>query len=243
LNASVPGTPRWGNVARDRKATAIATTMSHHCGETIFRGRWLDVGCGSGGIAAGLSEYVDIVVGVDPEPWDAWHEATNGRANLTFTVATFDSAELPIEPASCDVVVCNQVYEHVLDPRQLLRNIHDALRPGGRCYFAGPNLLWPIEPHVFWPFVHWLPRRMALRLMRLLGSKQAGQLDAYSTHYWQLKQWFQDAGLVSRPAIAARLVGELAARGWHISLPRWAAILIDGLVPLSPGFVCILRKS
>ena len=59
---------------------------------------------------------------------------------------------------------------------------------GGIAYFAGPNLLFPIEPHVFWPFVHWLPRGLAVRLMRALGSRKV--LDANSASWWRLHAWF-----------------------------------------------------
>jgi SAM-dependent methyltransferase len=234
--------PRWGNTHRDRKAEAIWTTLANCEGVKIGEGAWLDIGCGSGRIARELAARVHSVIGIDPEPWSGWREMEVATPNLSFRVASCDGAALPVAPESVDVVVCNQVYEHVGDPRQLIRNIADVLKPGGVCYFAGPNLLWPIEPHVFWPIVHWLPRRIAQRLMRLFGSKRTDELDAFSTHYWQLRSWFLDAGLAPSVAVAARVDSEFAARRWRVRLPRWLATVVDGLAPLSPGFVCILRK-
>lgn len=238
--------PRWGNLARDRKAAAIAATLSGHCGEDVLRGRWLDVGCGSGGIAAGLSRHVDDIVGVDPEPWEEWVEAKGRFDNLSFKVAAFDAPELPVEPSSFDVVICNQVYEHVADPRQLLRNIHSALRPGGRCYFAGPNLLWPIEPHVFWPFVHWLPRGLAHRLMTALGSRRVAEFDAFSSTSWTLKRWFREAGFSVESALSGRVRVELDLRGDSAmsSLSRWIpGLMWEAVLPVAPGFVFVLSRE
>jgi hypothetical protein len=95
---------------------------------------------------------------------------------------------------------------------------------------------------VFWPFVHWLPRGFAQRAMRSLGSRRAGELDAYSTHYWRLTRWFREAGFAYAPAIAARLDSAFAERGWNLRLPRPLAVVADGLAWLSPGFVFRLRK-
>ena len=237
--------PRWGNEARERKALAIWLTLLQCCGPRIAEGAWLDVGCGSGGIAATLATKVRLVTGVDPEPWDAWAEAMTTHANLKLIAGVFDGDTPPVADASIDVVVCNQVYEHVTDPIALVRNIHRVLVPGGVCYFAGPNLLWPIEPHVSWPFVHWLPRQLAQALMRALGSSQAEALDAYSTHCWRIRRWFRDSRFEVRFGLRDRIVAELELRGW-IGCANWVRHLPIGLLgigePLTPGFIYVLKK-
>lgn len=237
--------PRWGSEGRERKAAAIWLSLRQLCGEGIAQGQWLDVGCGSGGIAAALAPRVAGITGIDPEPWRQWEELQRGRPNLSYRSASFDQAALPLPAASVDVVICNQVYEHVGDPQQLLRNIGQVLRPGGYCYFAGPNLLWPVEPHVFWPFVHWLPRGFAQRLMRRLGSARADELDAYSAHFWKLQRCFAAAGLVARGAFSARVAAELELRGLMPAarlLRSPAGRLLDWGQPLAPGFVFLLRR-
>lgn len=238
-------TPRWGSEGRDRKAAAIWLTMVRHCGEDIASGTWLDVGCGSGGIAATLASRVNRIIGVDPEPWEEWHIATATHENLSFHASVFDEVELPVACGSIDVVVCNQVYEHVNNPIALLRNIHSVLKPGGFCYFAGPNLLWPIEPHVYWPFVHWLPRPSAQRFMRMLGSKQADDLDAFSVSYWRLRAWFKVTDFRYEDAVPARLAAGLTLGG-HNHLAKLTDKLPNGLLlaiaPFYPGFVFLLRR-
>lgn len=237
--------PRWGSEGRDRKATAIRDTLLLVHGPRIDAGTWLDVGCGSGGIAAGLAGHAVQVIGIDPEPWSAWGEAVAAHTNLRLMADTFDGSRLPLPEESVDVVVCNQVYEHVAAPSQLVRNLYRVLVPGGSCYFAGPNLLWPIEPHVFWPFVHWLPRSWGQKLMRVLGSQHADELDAYSKDCITLRRWFRESGFTVRSILKERVVVEFRARGYRRTgsmiarFPAWLFLVAE---PLAPGFVYVLRK-
>lgn len=240
-----PSDPRWSNVARDRKALAIWRTLGRLCGHEISRGAWLDVGCGSGGVASNLAARVERITGVDPEPWSAWSVSMQANPNMHLVAGEFDGPTPPFPDESFDVVICNQVYEHVKDPAALIRNIHRVLKKDGVCYFAGPNLLWPIEPHVFWPFVHWLPRGVAQRAMAMLGSRRASELDAYSVTVWRLLSWFGSCGFEVNDGIRARMMiaegNGLAAR----LVRRFGKIplgLHRLLLPFMPSFIFLLRK-
>lgn len=238
--------PRWGNVDRNHKALAIWQTLARHEGARIADAQWLDVGCGSGGIAAALAPRVKKIIAVDPEPWPNWAEASSNLSNLDFRVGRFDNDELPIPESSVDIAVCNQVYEHVANSRRLVANLNRVLKPGGVCYFAGPNLLWPIEPHVFWPFVHWLPRIFAQRLMRVLGSKRADELDAFPLSYWALTRLFREMGFAYRGGVLARISAELNLRGFSVLsaiVAKLPVALLRPLSPFSPGFIFILHKT
>ena len=238
-------TPRWGVEGRDRKAAALLHVLRAHAGAGVVDGHWVDFGCGSGGIAAALAPSVRRIEGLDPDPWPEWADMAARHHNLAFRATPCDGAAPPLPAASADVVICNQVYEHVQDPRRLIANLAAVLRPGGFAYFAGPNLLWPIEPHVFWPFVHWLPRAGAQRAMRALGSRRAQDLDAFSTTAWRLREWFTAAGLQATDALRERVAAEFALRDMNgvsaaaARAPRWPFRLLE---PLSPGFVFVLRK-
>lgn len=238
-------TPRWGSECRERKAMAILRTMIARCGDGVVEGTWLDIGCGSGGIAFTLAPHVRMIVGIDPEPWPSWETKAEEQQNLSFVSAYFDGDQLPLQVGTADVVICNQVYEHVTHPSALIRNIHRVLKPGGVCYFAGPNLLWPIEPHVFWPFVHWLPRPLAQRLMRGLRSTKADSLDAYSATQLTLKSWFKDAGFSVSNLLRIRTATGLDI-GRHERLSAMAMAMPEAfynlLCPIAPGFVFLLTK-
>lgn len=243
---STPVDPRWGQQDRDRKAEAILATLQLHCGRDLTRGTWLDIGCGSGGVAATLATHVQHVVGVDPESWERWNQFREQHPNLDFHAASYRDLETLLGPESVDVVVCNQVYEHVDDPVTLLAAIHRVMKPGAVCYFAGPNFWWPIEPHVFWPFVHWLPRPFAHRGMRALGSKRAHDLDAWSWSYWRLTRAFHRAGFSSDVAIHQRVAGgaSLEGAGWILrAAARLPRVAINAMAAASPGFVFVLSKA
>lgn len=231
--------PRWGAENRDTKALAILQTLKHFSPANLSELNCVDIGCGSGGIAFHLAPYVKNMTGVDPEPWARWRDFANSAENLSFLQESVDS--LTLRDESIDLVICNQVYEHVPDAKLLINEIFRVLKPGGCCYFAGPNLLFPIEPHVFWPFVHWIPRKLAVRIMHFFGSKSI--LDAYSTDYWRLKNMLSAFEIIN--AIPYHLKNpDLFERNglvWRL-LSKSPQPVLEILTPISPGFIFILKK-
>jgi 2-polyprenyl-3-methyl-5-hydroxy-6-metoxy-1,4-benzoquinol methylase len=239
-----PNDPRWGQEERDAKAEAILKTLQIHTGQKLTDAVWLDIGCGSGGIAATLAAHVKQVIGVDPEDWERWCTFRHTYPNLVFHKGSYCDLDRLLGSESIDVVVCNQVYEHVDDPVALLRAIHAVLKPGGLCYFAGPNLLWPIEPHVSWPFVHWLPRGFAVRLMTICRARYARFLDAWSWSYWRLARAFDQFGFRHEVAMRERLQVESAQRrSMVLHVLAWLpTIVFFVFAPFSPGFIFVLQK-
>ncbi|HSG97389.1 MAG TPA: class I SAM-dependent methyltransferase [Woeseiaceae bacterium] len=231
--------PRWGAENREQKARNIVECLDLLTDRDLSRLTCLDIGCGSGGISFHLAPAFDSVCGIDPEPWDRWSEFTAAQPNLSFHEASIES--LGIDDEAVDVVICNQVYEHVPSPQELIAQIHRVLKPGGICYFAGPNLLYPIEPHVFWPFVHWIPRRWALALLRTFSPEKERLLDAYSKTYWTLRRWLSEFDVVDA---VPQLIKHRAMSGrgiWRIFRPIPERVLrVLGF--LSPGFVFVLTK-
>jgi len=177
--------------------------------------------------------------GVDPEPWERWQDYTSECPTLSFREESIENLSLPDE--SVDVVICNQVYEHVPSPEVLIAQIFRILKPGGICYFAGPNLLYPVEPHVHWPFIHWIPRRLALAILSLLAPDKV--LDAHSTTYWQLRRWLGRFTIVDAVPQLVKYRAESAdgVNIWRIFslVPLW---LLRAMGFLSPGFVFLVSK-
>jgi 2-polyprenyl-3-methyl-5-hydroxy-6-metoxy-1,4-benzoquinol methylase len=213
-------------------------------GKDTPSGLWLDVGCGSGGVAAALAPQVEQIIGIDPDSWSRWDEFARQHSNLSFHHGSFRRLMETLDPGTASEVICNQVYEHVDDPAALVEVIYRALKPGGICYFAGPNLLWPYEPHVNWLFVHWLPRRFAIWLMTVCRARYAHYLDAWPMHYWSLKKLFKKMGFISSSAIYERIQAQAALKPsvairLAAKAPRWMCRLLS---PLAPGFVFVLVK-
>jgi SAM-dependent methyltransferase len=68
---------------------------------------------------------------------------------------------LPFANESFDVVISNQVIEHIPPQDVHLKEIHRVLRKGGIVYLATPSKYTLIEPHLKLPFLSWLPRPVA----------------------------------------------------------------------------------
>jgi 2-polyprenyl-3-methyl-5-hydroxy-6-metoxy-1,4-benzoquinol methylase len=233
--------PHWGAEHRDRKAAQIIECLELLTDLELATLNCVDIGCGSGGISRHLAPAFREICGVDPEPWQRWEEFTAECPNLSFRQESIET--LSIASDSVDVVVCNQVYEHVPSPTQMIEQIHRILKPGGVCYFAGPNLLYPIEPHVHWPFIHWIPRRWALAILRRFAPEKAAILDAYSTTYWRLRRWL--AAFELRDAmpelVKHRARSSDAPAVWRIFRPVPRGLL-RAFSFLSPGFIFVLTK-
>jgi SAM-dependent methyltransferase len=54
-------------------------------------------------------------------------------------IATAD--ELPFSDGSFDCVICTEVLEHCADPAAVLREVHRALKPGGRAFLTTPFMI------------------------------------------------------------------------------------------------------
>lgn len=234
-----PSDPKWGDQGRPEKAIAILTTLRLATNMDFSKSHWVDMGCGCGEIAAHLASSVGYMIAIDPSPWQRWPALKDTHPNLEFIQGDYTD-DYP-KPGSIDVVVCNQVYEHVSDPPALISYIHRILKPGGYAYFAGPNLLFPIEPHVFWPFVHWLPRKFAVQLMQFLGSKAL--LDANSTHYWQMLHWLTGFKVTNMVPLILSHPMAYQHQGiiWRI-LSYIPPSLLNKMTFLAPGFVFLLQK-
>ena len=119
----------------------------------------LDIGTGSGVIAASLAERAGPegrVVSVDPVDQRVATEGYEFRQVADTT--------LPFEPGAFDLVVSNHVLDHVggmPEKRHHLEEIRRVLRPEGACYLAVANRWVLVEPHFRLPFLSWLPARPA----------------------------------------------------------------------------------
>ncbi len=126
----------------------------------------LDYGCGGGDVVeAGRREGLDFY-GVELfYAGSRARETANEKGLLGVWVHELqDNQRVPFPDASFDVVVTNQVLEHVEDIDAVLDEIRRVLRPGGRILALFPSK-WVIrEGHIGVPFVHWF--RPASRVRR-----------------------------------------------------------------------------
>lgn len=213
-------------VSRQVKAEKVAHILADAWPEHLAESRCLDLGCGIGVISAHIAQFVREVVALDPE----WSLLCH--PSLTGGKLQGDGLQLPFRSEAFDIVVCAQVYEHVTNPAQLASEITRIIRPGGICYFSGPNRLWPYERHYQAWFVHWLPMRWHHRLLRLLGRNHPPRVTLLN--YWQLRRLWSHFALHDYTTALVRdpdrLPGANAPR-WMRHMPLWALELVAFLTP------------
>jgi SAM-dependent methyltransferase len=109
----------------------LATTID---GLPQSHGVVLDVGCGEGGTLRALRarQPHTTVVGCDLSA----HRAAIARLSASLALVG-DAERLPIGTATCDVVICRHVIEHV-DDKALLAELARVLKPGGQLYLETP---------------------------------------------------------------------------------------------------------
>ncbi|MBV9174160.1 MAG: class I SAM-dependent methyltransferase [Chloroflexi bacterium] len=107
--------------------------------------RILDIGCGLGMYVSRFRQFSDDVYGVDIDPDKVAH-ASEWLPNLRVSPAE----ELPFDDDSFDVILLNEVIEHVDDDRQAILEAFRVLAPGGHVIIYAPNRLYPFETHGYY---------------------------------------------------------------------------------------------
>jgi 2-polyprenyl-3-methyl-5-hydroxy-6-metoxy-1,4-benzoquinol methylase len=75
-----------------------------------------------------------------------------------------------------DLVVSNNVLEHIPDFKKALTNLNSALKPGGIMIHSCPNYMFPFEPHFGIPLIPFVPRLTRLILPK--SVKTSGLWDS-----------------------------------------------------------------
>ncbi len=126
-------------------------------------GRSLDYGCGAGdtvarGLAAGLDMWgADVFAGYYSALGDAIQPAVKDR------VFRIIDQRADFRDGHFDLVMSNQVLEHVRDPERLIADVFRLLRPGGCFIAAFPVVETWYEGHVGLYFAHRLKAGSASR--------------------------------------------------------------------------------
>lgn len=218
----------------------------------------LDVGCGDAGVPIAFAEAGARAAGIEP------HEPSVRRGRVRAEEHGVDvdlrhgiAEELPYPDASFDLVLLDNVLEHVGDRRRTLTEIHRVLRPQGVLYVVTPkpfalHSLWR-DPHYDLPGLVLLPRRVQVWYFEKVRGAGAG---AYGVGRiptrWGLRRLLKGAGFEEevgprelwihylreriarpeeiRPGVKRRLAGWLAGRRWVFENPalRWLWDVVVG---------------
>jgi SAM-dependent methyltransferase len=120
--------------------------------------RFLDYGCGNGHMVRFLRSQGIDAYGVDlPSSIAAYTESQASLVKDNFVKPLTTEGEIPF-PFLFDVIISNQVLEHVDNLALVLASMKKALKPKGWMYHHFPCQETIREGHIGIPFAHWLPK-------------------------------------------------------------------------------------
>jgi ubiquinone/menaquinone biosynthesis C-methylase UbiE len=159
--------------------------------------KFLDCGCGSG-------QYVQACLNSGADAYGIEYESEKvvkfkrENPDIADRVNAGDIEAIAHNSDTFDVVLLNEVLEHVPNEAKALKEVYRVLKPGGKLVIFSPNRLYPFETHSVWfkgskrqlpiciPFIPYIPL--------FLGK---GVFDYVARNYWphQLAQLARDSGL------------------------------------------------
>ena len=130
------GHPKWVKGFR-KLLRSLTFYHSHETGDPKFEkaGTMLDIGCGSGTFLASMRDKGWEVEGVELDGKAADRGLANG---LAIFAGTLDEARFP--SAKFDYVRSNHSFEHIHNPKEILREIRRILKDDGRVFIGVPNV-------------------------------------------------------------------------------------------------------
>ena len=177
---------RRSTVAADF-AQQIRLTVAPFLDQALAECDVVDVGCGFGRTAIELARSCKNVVGLEPSATMAEHARRAGRRRTNFVVheGTLESFRTD---RGFDLVILDNVFEHIEDQPGALRKVSTLLKAGGVAFLLMPNRLWPIEVHYRLPFLSYLPLPLANLYLRWTGRGVDYRDASYAPTYWGLRR-------------------------------------------------------
>jgi SAM-dependent methyltransferase len=228
--------------SRAPQARAFATQILETVRPFVVPRTVLDVGCGYGHTAYELAQRCDEVVGIEPFAELARHgiELARDRKNLEIRHQGIETLE---DRDRYDLIVLDNVFEHLPDQRGALVRLTAALRPGGVLYLLMPNKLWPIEVHYQLPFLSYLPVPLASRYLRWTGRGTDYTDASYAPTYFGLRRMLDaHPELHYHFVLPADLSLAAGGRALHYKLGVAAIRRFPALWAISKAFLVVAQK-
>ncbi len=200
--------------------------------------RVLDVGCGRGDTVAWLCEQGYDAYGVDvrADYLDMGRgfldRAGHGGGRLREIV----DDRYPFDDGSFDVVLSDQVVEHVADLDGFAREVARVGAPGSTGLHVFPARWRPVEVHMKVPLVHWLPkgraRRVALHAVLGLGVGASYFDDLVLADRVEVFALYADTETFYRPL--STIAAAFARRGMQVDVTRPSQERVASRLPAIP---------
>lgn len=146
----------------------------------------LDFGCGAGDDVVDWRKCGYVAYGCDVKRYADTEACVSLYADGTLRLIEAAPYRIPFDDASFDVVVSNQVFEHVQDYPTAIDEIDRVLKPGGVSLHVFPPRWLPIEAHVWVPLAGVLQGLAWLRLWAATGIRNEFQAGLSATEVARL---------------------------------------------------------
>jgi 2-polyprenyl-3-methyl-5-hydroxy-6-metoxy-1,4-benzoquinol methylase len=218
LDSALPNDQRaiWYQYAMDtnRRGDEVARHLSR-----ILRQRWdgtrvLDVGCGYGGLTRAFARRGAYVIGVERSEalCDLARMNLRGEDRERWRLEHTSLEEMNVERAGTfDLIVCDNVLEHVQDPRSAIVSLARLLNDQGYLYIAVPSCAAPAQirsdPHFGLPGIVLLHPTQAARCWAEMGCDGEYDVGFFSTPE-EYFTWMNSVGLDCDYAVRTTYLGE-----------------------------------
>lgn len=226
-------------------ATQIIETCAPFVPKAITEWDVLDCGSGYGQTSIELARVCRYVEGIEPSRGlfeEAWKAArASALPNLVFRNIGVENLEAS---PRFDVVVLDNVLEHIPDQLSALQRLHGALRPGGILFIIVPNKLWPIEVHYGLPFLSYLPISLANAYLRLTGRGHDYSDACYAPTYWGVRRLLRRSGFADhRFVVPSNLANTMKGAVWYYRVGASLLRLAPMFWVVSKAFVIVASKK
>lgn len=143
--------------------------MIRDAAEARIEGLLLENGCGLGLYLEHLAPFGGQLVGLEYEL-----ERAQVAKALAQNIVGAAGEDLPFPSDTFDLILSNEVIEHVINDQKAIQEMVRTLKPGGRIVLFCPNRGYPFETHgIYWRgeyrfgnklFINYLPRSLRDRL-------------------------------------------------------------------------------
>ncbi len=179
-----------------------------------------------------------------------WAKMRSAFPNIPLEFFSADAHFLPLADSSFDLVVSDNVLEHLSDPARAIQEMHRILRPGGMMFAGFVPLFWTFGgahysgafEHLLYPpekFYKWI----AERNLPVEQSECRHYLDHNMFSYWNIDQYLHAFRLFKKEFITLHL-SKLAYQ-YRATHPREWSTLLEGYAEkdlLISGATVWLRK-
>lgn len=146
--------------------------ITRHTNELIGA-RVLDIGAGMGGFVVAATLNGMRAVGVEPSAdYCRITRLRAARYGVSVAVIRGVGEAIPCPDRSFDVVLAQDILEHVRDPMATLREVKRVLVPPGVAFVTVINRLAWRDPHYHLIAINWLPRAIGDRIVERVGRSK-----------------------------------------------------------------------